>query len=344
MDQSPCRRLFAQLHNPFSNLFLTGLGALLIAAIGLWAPPLSAQESDFQTWLQEFRTEAMQRGFKPAIIDAALTDVEPIPRIIELDRKQPEGTLTYAQYLQRVLPESRVQRGRALFRQHRDLLKQVESKYGVPAPVIVALWGVESDFGRRTGGFSIISALATLAYDGRRSAYFRKELLNAIQILDEGHIAPDQMTGSWAGAMGQCQFMPSSFLSRAVDHNGDNRRDIWTTLDDVFASAANYLAKAGWNKGQRWGREVKLPKTFDTSLASLKTEKTLADWQQLGIRRINGRNLPTANFKASVVLPSDSKKPAYLVYNNYRVFLKWNRSTYFALAVGQLANRIGNEN
>lgn len=320
------------------TLILLGLVAGVAAAV--WPATVQAQDQAFSTWLQELRAEASQRGIQTATLDAALRDAEVLPRVIELDRQQPELTLTFAQYLQRVIPDARVYQGRQLLKQHQTLLNQVAETYGVPAPVIVALWGIESDYGRRTGGFSVISALATLAYDGRRSTYFRRELLDALQILDEGHISPDQMTGSWAGAMGQSQFMPSSFIKRAVDYNDDGRRDIWTTLDDVFASTANYLALAGWRKGELWGREVKLPADFDIALAGLNMQKSLAAWQALGIRRANGHDLPTVDRQASIVLPSEAAAPAFMVYHNYRVFLKWNRSTYFALAVGQLANRL----
>ena len=340
MDLHPYGRLLVMLHPliPRRTLFLLGLVAGVAAAV--LPVPSQAQDQAFSSWLKELRAEASQRGIQAATLDAALQDVEMLPRVIELDRKQPEVTLTFAQYLQRVIPDTRVRKGRQLLKQHQTLLSQVAEEYGVPAPIIVALWGIESDYGRRTGGFSVISALATLAYDGRRSAYFRRELLHALQILDEGHIAPGQMTGSWAGAMGQSQFMPSSFINRAVDYNDDGRRDIWTTLDDVFASTANYLAHAGWRKGQLWGREVKLPADFDTSLAGLEVQKPLAEWQELGVRQANGHDLSTVNIQASIVLPSEAAEPAYLVYPNYRVFLKWNRSTYFALAVGQLADRL----
>jgi membrane-bound lytic murein transglycosylase B len=340
MDFRPDSRLLAMLR-PITLRGILILFGLVAGVAAVFLPATSqAQDQAFSTWLQELRSEASQRGIQAATLDAALRNVEVLPRVIELDRTQPEVTLTFAQYLQRVIPDTRVHTGRQLLKQHQTLLNQVAETYGVPASVIVALWGIESDYGRRIGDFSVISALATLAYDGRRSAYFRRELLDALQILDEGHISPDQMTGSWAGAMGQNQFMPSSFIKGAVDYNDDGRRDIWMTLEDVFASTANYLARAGWRKGEMWGHEVKLPADFDPALADLNIQKSLADWQALGIRWANGHNLPTVDRQASIVLPSEAVEPAFMVYHNYRVFLKWNRSTYFALAVGQLTDRL----
>jgi membrane-bound lytic murein transglycosylase B len=293
------------------------------------------------TWLDALRAEALQRGIGAETLDAALRDIKPIPRVIELDRRQPEGRMTFAEYLKIVAPPSRVQRGRSLLAQHKALLDEVSATYGVPASVIVALWGVESDYGRRTGGFSVIGDLATLAYDGRRGAYFRRELLDALQILNEGHITPALMTGSWAGAMGQSQFMPSSFLSRAVDHDGDGRRDIWTTYADVFASAANYLKRAGWRQGQRWGRRITLPADFDAALIDLNVAKSLGEWQALGVRNAKGQALPNASLDASLVAPDGPDGPAFLIYHNFRVLLTWNRSTYFGTAVGLLSDQIG---
>ena len=200
---------------------------------------------------------------------------------------------------------------------------------------------VETDFGRITGGFSVVGALATLAWDGRRSAYFRKELLEALHILDAGHITPERMQGSWAGAMGQSQFMPSSFRSFAQDYDGDGRRDIWGTRADVFASAANYLARSGWRDDITWGREVRLPKGFDSRLLGLETVKGLREWQKLGVRRADGGPLPARDLPASLVRPNGDSGPVYAVYENYRTLLKWNRSLYFATAVGLLADRIG---
>jgi membrane-bound lytic murein transglycosylase B len=317
-------------------LWLWGCIGLLLT----WHVSAFAQSQDFATWLTALRAEALQRGVRPQTLDAALVDVTPIPRIIELDRKQPETTLTYTQYMQRVLSDKRKRQGRHNFRKYQTLLNNIGTAYGVPPAVIVSLWGMETYYGRLTGGYPVIAALATLAYDGRRSAFFRRELLNALRILDEGHITPQAMRGSWAGAMGQNQFMPSSFLSRAVDYDGDGRRDIWTTLGDIFASTANYLSRAGWKQDEPWGQRVTLPDDFHTDLEGLDTTKTLSAWRALGIRQADGSALPSGQRQASLLLPEGSQGAAFLVYDNFRTILKWNRSHYFAFAVGQLADHV----
>ena len=312
-------------------------GALL--AGGAMAQEEGAES--FAEWRDGVRSEALELGIGAATFDAAFADVEPIPRVIELDRSQPEVTLTFDQYVERVVPESRVAKGRKLLAEHRALLEPIGRKYGVPPRFIVALWGIETNFGQYLGGFPVIASLATLAYDGRRSAYFRQELLHALRILEDGHVTTDAMMGSWAGAMGQSQFMPSSFVNYAVDHDGDGKRDIWGTQGDVFASAANYLAQAGWRAGETWGRRVALPSGFDHALTGLEVKKTLAEWQALGLRRADGSDLPQADISGSVVLPGGEGGPAYLVYNNYRTIMRWNRSFYFATSVGLLADGIG---
>jgi membrane-bound lytic murein transglycosylase B len=298
----------------------------------------AADSPNFDTWLAGLRAEAAAAGIDAAILDAALTGIRPIPRIIELDRSQPEGRLTAAQYLERVVPASRQSAARQRLARHRGLLQSVAARYGVQPRFIVALWGIETDFGRNTGGFGVIESLATLAYDGRRADFFRSELLAALRILDERHIAPAAMHGSWAGAMGQSQFMPSSFLAFAVDENGDGRRDIWQTLPDVFASIANYLAKSGWLDDQTWGRAVRLPSGFDAGLVGLETKRPIGGWQALGVRRQDGRDLPGRQLPASIIRPDGAGTQAYMVYENFATTLKWNRSTYFALAVGKLAD------
>lgn len=305
--------------------------------------PTAAIEVSFDDWLVELRAEALAAGIRSEILDAALAGINPVPRIIELDRSQPEFTLTFDQYMARVVPQQRIQLGRQKLAQHADLLSNVSRAYGVQARFIVALWGIETDFGRVTGGFKVIEALATLAFDGRRSAYFRGELLNALTILDEGHITPEEMVGSWAGAMGQSQFMPSSFLQYAVDYTGDGRRDIWTTEADVFASAANYLKNSGWNDTETWGRAVRLPDNLDPDLISLDVVKTIPEWQALGVRKSSGAALPGRAMDASIIYASDDESAAFMVYGNFKSTLKWNRSKFFALAVGHLADGIGAE-
>ncbi|MFM2042180.1 MAG: putative rane-bound lytic murein transglycosylase [Pseudomonadota bacterium] len=321
-------------------------GASIVAAVGLLlfltgAGASRAADTPFDAWMTDFRREAMAQGISPRILDAALTGVQPIPRIVELDRRQPERTITFAQYVERTVPRARVERAQRLYREHRALLDRIGAKYGVQPRFIVALWGKETDFGRNTGGFMVPAALATLAHDGRRSGFFRNELLNALRILEEGHIEPAAMKGSWAGAMGQSQFMPSSFLRYAQDFDGDGHKDIWGTLPDVFASIANYLAMEGWKGDQTWGREVKLPKGFNTAHAGLPIRKSLREWQGLGVRRLTGAALPTVDIQASLVLPDGPGGRAFLAYDNFRTLMHWNRSTYFATSVGILADRIG---
>lgn len=294
----------------------------------------------FDAWLEGVRQEARERGLKEATIESALSDISPIKRVVELDRRQPEFKLTLDRYLSRVVSKARIEKGRARLAEHGTLLKEISAKYKVQPRFIVALWGIETDFGRYLGGFPVIPALASLAYDGRRSAYFRKELFNALTVIDRGHIGAKDMMGSWAGAMGQNQFMPSSFLRYAVDYDGDGRRDIWGTHADIFASSANYLSKVGWRGDQTWGRKVRLPNGFDRALIGLKVRKGLRDWQRLGVRRPDGRDLPARNLRSSILLPGGADGSAYVVYDNFRAILRWNRSNLFATAVGSLADRI----
>ena len=301
-----------------------------------------AQEIEFDAWLADFRAEAVEAGVSSTVLDTAFKDIKPIPRVIELDRKQPEFTQTFEEYLAKRVTAGLAQEGRRLLAEHRALLEEIGDKYGVQPRFIIALWGAETRYGKYTGGFPVIHSLATLAHDGRRSKYFRGELLNALRIIDEGHITADKMTGSWAGAMGQSQFMPSSFMHYAVDYDGDSRRDIWGTHADVFASAANYLARAGWRGDQTWGRKVLLPDGFDPAFADLGVVKRLSEWQALGVRRSDGTDLPARDLRASIVMPGGEGGSAYVIYDNYRAILKWNRSNYFAVSIGTLADLIGN--
>ena len=321
---------------------------LILASLRLWFAvsvfvglSFQAQAEEFDVWRGALRTEALANGISAALFDEAFQNVSPIARVIELDRNQPEFTLTLSTYLQKVVSRTRAKKARVRLEEHKDILAEVSAKYSVQPRFIVALWGIETNFGQHTGGFSVIAALATLAHDGRRSAYFRKELLNALTILQEGHIKPADMKGSWAGAMGQSQFMPSSFLSYATDWDGDGRRDIWTTQNDVFASIANYLSSVGWRNDLTWGREVKVPVGLNAaSLSKAKTKKTMDEWRGLGVTSADGSPLPKRNLTSRLVVPAKSDGRAFLAYKNYDNILKWNRSNYFAIAVGTLADNI----
>ncbi|MFI4987850.1 MAG: lytic transglycosylase domain-containing protein [Alphaproteobacteria bacterium] len=316
-------------------------GAMLLASAG--SLPVAANDLDFASWLRDFKAEARTRGISQRTLDAALNQVTLLPRVIELDRKQPEFTLTFDEYVSRVVSPSRVDRGRELLAQRQALLARVSASYGVAPRFVVALWGIESDYGRTTGDYSVIQSLATLAYDGRRASYFRGELIDALKIVELGYMDLASLRGSWAGAMGQSQFMPSSYLRYAVDYEGKGQRDIWHNPADVFASTANYLAQLGWQAEQGWGEEVKLPDGFDSSLAELATQKPLAEWSAIGVRRLDGTPLPSRPLAASIVLPAADGGPAYLVYDNFRVIMRWNRSTFFAISVGLLADRIAGQ-
>lgn len=325
--------------------FVAGLPIAALGLVGLPAVEARASTHDFDTWLSGVRAEARQRGFSERTVNEALTGLSPIARVLELDRRQPEVTLTFDQYIARVVNDARAETARQRIVENRDLLDGVSRRFNVQARFIVALWAIETDFGRITGGFPIIQALATLAHDGRRSAFFREELFNALRIVERTGIAPRDLKGSWAGAMGQSQFMPSSYLAYAVDHDGDGRADIWNSRPDVFASIANYLSKVGWRASETWGRPVRLPAGFDPGLIDdrrlQKPAKALAEWQALGVRKVDGAALPQRDVSGWIVQPGGATGPSFLVYGNYKALLHWNRSLFFATAVGYLADRIG---
>lgn len=303
---------------------------------------LSAENIDYSVWLDDFKIKAEKSGISKETIET-LNRVKIIPRIIELDRNQPEFKLTLSQYLKNVVSNKRKKKGIAKIRENWSLLEALSKKYKVQPRYIVALWGIETDFGRVTGGFPVIDALTTLAYDGRRGKYFSKELINALKIIDQGHINYDKMVGSWAGAMGQTQFMPSSFLSYAQDYNNDGKKDIWNSKEDALASAANYLSNLNWRNNETWGREVIVNADFnlDESELNLKNKKNINEWQKLGVRRIDGSDLPKNNINGYLLKIKDSNKDRYfLVYSNFKKILKWNTSNYFAIAVGTLSDSI----
>lgn len=311
-------------------------------------------EEGFAEYVIKLKAEALAQGFSQALIDESFAEVKFHKRAVKADRSQPENIETLDTYLPKRVPKWKVDKARILYKEHQVLLNQIGEKYQVQPRFIVALWGLETNFGKFTGGYNVISALATLAYEGRREVFFKKQLMAALTILDEGHITNKNMKGSWAGAMGQNQFMPTSFLSYAVDGDGDGKKDIWQNQADIFSSMANYLQKEGWNDELTWGRQVKLPKNFDYTLAIpkntgsrknwlkawSKTEKTLAQWQTLGVRRSDGTNLPNVDIKAALVFPDDENGRAYLAYDNYKSLMHWNLSYYFVSSVGHLSDRI----
>ena len=299
-------------------------------------------KEEFTTWLKNLRQEARSSGISQATLDLALADIQkPVPKVIARDRKQPEFTQTTKKYVADRANNKRIVGGRKMMKRYPTWLARVEGQYGVQRRFIVALWGIESNYGKHTGSYPVIQSLVTLALDHRRAEYFRRELIEALHVLDEGQVPLRFFKGSWAGALGQCQFMPSSFRNYAVNADG-GRLDIWTSVPDVLASTANYLARAGWKDDQTWGRPVKLPENFNYSLAGLDRRLPLSHWQSLGVRRSNGNALPGRNLPASLILPDGPGGPAFLVYDNFRTLLSWNRSTAFAIAVGTLSDRLDN--
>ena len=318
------------------------------------AEPVKFDRAAFDEFLAGVRKEAQEKGVKQDVIAQALTGVEPVARILERDRNQAEFKLSFATYRDRVITPANIERGKRLREQHRELLGQVSQRYGVQPRFILAIWGIETRYGAVKADVPLFNSLATLAFDRRRSSYFRNELFSALQMLDRGYIDYTTLKGSWAGAMGQPQFMPSSYLAYAEDFDGDGRRDIWGNQGDVFASIANYLAKHGWSSAQTWGREVTLPAGLQSRLSEfarqgksgcraidgMTEDKPLTEWARLGVRRTDGGELPKVALGAALVQPDGAGGPSFLVYANYRSVLRYNCAHHYALTVSLLADRI----
>jgi membrane-bound lytic murein transglycosylase B len=336
MTQSHRQRRSSHRHITSGIFFLV---ALLFAAVG--PDNVSATSPTFSQWLDALRHDAVAAGISAATVDNALSGLhEPKKKVLHHDRNQPEKKATLSQYMAGKINRTRIEHGQTMLERYPTWLGRIEDRYGVPRRYLVALWGIETHYGAYPGNFPVIQSLATLAYDSRRSSYFRQELLKALQILDEGHVSLARMKGSWAGAMGQCQFMPSSFYHFGADGNGDGRIDIWGTVPDVMASIANYLHKVGWKSGQSWGRQVHIPSGLDEKLIGLKNNLPLSQWQRYGVRLTTGASLPTTELRASLIAPEGLHGPTYLVYDNFRALLRWNRSHLFALTVGSLADQL----
>ncbi|KPZ60561.1 Membrane-bound lytic murein transglycosylase B precursor [Pseudoalteromonas sp. P1-13-1a] len=329
--------------------------AVILCSVCLSGSVAAKTQAEFQTYLSDLKQEAIAKGYDSKLIDKAFATASYKEKVVSADKNQPEVKETLETYLPKRVPQWKIDRARKLYAENKDVLEQVAKEYGVQARFIVALWGLESNFGTIQGGHNVISSLVTLAFDGRREALYKRQLWAALDILKSGHITLDKFKGSWAGAMGQTQFMPTSFNAYAVDYNNDGRKDIWTTKEDAFASIANYLKQEGWDDSLTWGRQVKLPENFDSQYVLKRgtktrkqwleywndSERSLAEWQALGVRRADGSDLPNVDVRAALVMPDDINGRMYLAYDNYKVFMHWNRSYYFATSVGYLSDRIG---
>ncbi len=319
------------------------------------APKLTDEvRQDFQNWLVGVRADARKQGVSEAVIEAALSDIEPVARILERDRNQAEYTITLAKYRERVITAENIRVGLGKGARHQDLMARVSARYGVQARYILAIWGIETRFGAITGTMPVIPAVATLAYDKRRSAYFYEQLMATLKMLHRGYIDLPNLKGSWAGAMGQPQFMPSSYLAYAQDFDGDGRRDIWNDEGDVFASIANYLARHGWDDNQTWGRAVQAPaavrarvqKSFDRPQSGCRAIKQMSPseglnaWSRQGVTNADGGPLPSRNLDAQMILPDGVDGQAYLVYKNYRSILRYNCAHLYGVTVGELSDAL----
>ncbi|WP_431222252.1 lytic murein transglycosylase [Serratia sp. L9] len=298
--------------------------------------------AEFPSYVEKLKSQAVAQGISQAIVDSAFANVHFVDRVITADRNQLEKKITLDDYLNRVLPAWKIQRGREMRQQYQPQLARATARSGVPEQYIVALWGMESSFGKIQGKEDIVSALATLAFEGRREAFFTRQLMAALEIIEQGHIDTANLKGSWAGAMGQCQFMPTSFLTYAADGDGDGKIDIWNNLDDVFASTANYLATEGWKPGVSWGREVKLPAGFRAERLGLEDAQaqSVNEWAGQGVVLPDGSPLPASVLRSWMIAPDDMQGRAFLVYDNFRTLMHWNRSYYFAISVGMMADGI----
>ncbi|GBR10515.1 lytic murein transglycosylase [Asaia siamensis] len=304
------------------------------------AKPLA--HGSYAAFLRTLRAEALSKGISASTLSRAFAlTTEPNAKVIKLDRHQPEFTLTWAQYRERVISGTRISQGQAALQQYGKLLDAAGAQYGVDPRTIMGIWGLESGFGRKIGTFSVIDSLSTLAYDGRRASFFRGELFKALQILDHGDIAPEAMLGSYAGAMGQPQFMPSAYLRYAVDADGDGRRNIWSSEQDVFASVANYLHGSGWKADEPWGQPVKLTQDLPQTQLGRGNKQSLAAWSALGVRREDGSTFSRQDVSGAVLRPDGPGTEAFMVYRNFDVIRRYNPSDFYALGVGLLGYEIG---
>lgn len=317
--------------------------ALIVSAAAASVAPFGTARAagGYAAFLQSVRQQARSQGIGDATLRRALDLAVPNAHVLELDRHQPEFTLTWAQYRARVLPETRLARARENMSAQASLFDQVRARFGVDPGVIIGIWGLESNFGAKSGSFGVFDSLATLAYDARRAAFFRGELLNALRIADDRAIAPGEMLGSYAGAMGQPQFMPSAYLHYARAFDGGARADIWNSEPDVFASIANYLAKCGWRVGEPWVQQVQVTRPIEAQLLGRDGRRPLGNWQELGVRRLDGARFSRSDVEGALLQPDGPGTEAFLVYGNFNVIRRYNPSDFYALGVGLLGNAAG---
>jgi len=328
---------------PTRPLLLGGAAPAPAAALSAHPSPSAhaQQGAGFQSSLDGVRADARRAGVSAGTLSRAFAGLRPNERVIELDRRQAEGGLAWEDYRDRIMVSpTRVANGRRNYAENLGLLRAIEARYRVSPRVIVAIWGVETNFGGNTGGFGVIEALATLAWEGRRASYFRAELLAALRVLEGGHVTPERMKGSWAGAMGQPQFMPSNFERLAVDFDGDGRRDIWDSRADALGSIAHYFSRNGWREGEPWGQEVIPPAGFSIDRADTESRRSVREFARMGFRRADGAPLVEGDLEASVVLPNRGSGQVFLGHHNLRVIRRYNPPVNYGLAVGLLSDRI----
>lgn len=302
--------------------------------------PSAEEQAAFKLWIEDFKTQALASGLSQKTLDEAFADVSLNLKVLKADAFQPEFSKPIWSYIDGAASAYRIQKGKEALETHKALFAEIQEKYEVQARFVVAIWGLETSFGAITGDYSVVEALATLAFHGRRSSFGRTQLMAALEIIEAGDKSAADLTGSWAGAMGHGQFIPTTYLAYAVDHDGDGRRDIWNSHDDAFASISNYLAQSGWQTGQDWGREVKLPETFDYALADRRNLRTMKEWRAAGITFANDELVPDVDRSAAIIVPAGHTGPAFLIFENFRAVLRYNNSTAYALAIGLIADQV----
>lgn len=356
------RRSFARC---FSKGAATFSGRIAAAALGLallattpvgateplpdpqpkpFSGPSTKDEAAFALWIEDFKKQALASGLSEKTLTEAFADVKLNPKVLKADAFQPEFSKPIWSYLDGAASPYRIKKGKEALETHKGLFAELQEKYEVQSRFIVAIWGLETSFGAITGDYSVIEALATLAFHGRRAKFGRTQLMAALEIIEAGDKSAAGLTGSWAGAMGHGQFIPTTYLAYAIDHDGDGKRDIWDNQGDAFASISNYLTQSGWQPGQDWGREVKLPETFDYTLADRRNLRDMKEWRAAGITFINEDPVPDVDRSAAIIVPAGHTGPAFLIFENFRAILRYNNSTAYALAIGLIADQVAGGN